>query len=157
MAQQTAVVEPLDHDILTIVACMVIDAQVFPRPSVQFHRDLIRQGTRILVLRPSKAEQPVGFCATHRVGDALHITALAVAPDYRRRGGGRALLEGALSLARRLRVSRVSLEVASDNAAAIALYESLGFAVLRPMPSYYGPGEDAVGMVLPLSRVRAKR
>jgi ribosomal protein S18 acetylase RimI-like enzyme len=151
MAQNSAVVEPLDQDILSIVACMVIDAQVFPRPSIQFHRELVRAGTRILVLRPARGERPMGFCSTHRSGDTLHITALATDPEYRRRGGGRALLEAAISLGKRLRVAKITLEVGQENSSAIALYEGAGFTAIRTLLSYYGPGEDALGLTLLLA------
>jgi ribosomal protein S18 acetylase RimI-like enzyme len=46
--------------------------------------------------------------------------------------------------------SQVLLEVAGENAAAIALYEAAGFARISVRRSYYGPGLDAAVMRLRL-------
>jgi ribosomal-protein-alanine N-acetyltransferase len=46
---------------------------------------------------------------------------------------------------------RVLLEVARGNAAAVALYESLGFRVVNVRPRYYPSGEDALEMECQLS------
>lgn len=52
---------------------------------------------------------------------------MGVRREYRRRGLGRRLLEACLSRATAAGIERVELEVFSDNAAAIGLYESHGF------------------------------
>jgi putative acetyltransferase len=54
---------------------------------------------------------------------------ICVHDDYTGRGIGRALMEALLDLAdHTLGLKRVELDVITDNAAAISLYESLGFA-----------------------------
>lgn len=58
--------------------------------------------------------------------------------------------------ARHARLSRVSLEVRPDNRGAIALYEKLGFATVDRIPSYYGPGDDALLLVLPLAQPKSR-
>lgn len=66
----------------------------------------------------------VGRLKRSRVGDI----GLFVHDDYTGRGIGRALMERLLDLADNyLDLKRVELEVITDNAAAIHLYESLGF------------------------------
>ena len=56
-----------------------------------------------------------------------HLARLIVRPDARRRGIGRALVQELLSRAAGAGLSSVTLNVYSDNAAALALYTDLGF------------------------------
>jgi putative acetyltransferase len=80
------------------------------------------------------------------VGNAgLHTThargvlglGMAILPEFRGRGGGRALLGAALAHAADRGAHKVELEVWPDNARAIALYTSVGFAVEGVRRSHY--------------------
>ena len=64
--------------------------------------------------------------------------------DARGRGLGRALVVALLERLRGQGARRVSLEVRSRNAPAIALYRSLGFENEGVRPKYYRDGEDAL-------------
>jgi ribosomal-protein-alanine N-acetyltransferase len=87
----------------------------------------------------------VGFCSFWRVVDELHINNLAVAPPYRRRGIGTALMQHILDEGVRLGASRATLEVRRSNEAARHLYEQLGFSAAGVRPAYYtNPIEDAL-------------
>lgn len=71
--------------------------------------------------------------------DEAEILTLCVAPGVRRSGVAHGLLD---AFFRRLgALTRVVLEVAANNAAAIALYESVGFAPVGLRPDYY-VGQD---------------
>jgi ribosomal protein S18 acetylase RimI-like enzyme len=59
----------------------------------------------------------------------LCIHGLAVAPEHRGLGLGRALVEAAAAEARRRGARKLSLRVLGENAVARALYESCGFVV----------------------------
>lgn len=59
--------------------------------------------------------------------EALYVDALATAPEFRRRGVARALLDAAADEARRLGLIRICLETEADNVPARRLYESCGF------------------------------
>jgi ribosomal-protein-alanine acetyltransferase len=75
------------------------------------------------------------------------IQTIAVAPDARRAGLGRALMSGLLNEARRRGAREVFLEVRADNPHAEALYASLGFERLGVRPGYYQPDNvDAIVM-----------
>ncbi len=92
-----------------------------------------------------------GLLAPARSGQA-DIQTIAVAPDARRHGLGRALMVALLAEARRREVSEVFLEVRADNPSAEALYLSLGFEQIAVRPKYYQPdGVDAHIMKLVLS------
>lgn len=84
-----------------------------------------------------------GYLGCHHVVDEAFVTNIAVFPAFRRRGIGRALIEAAKEQAASL--SRLTLEVRVSNAAAIALYRSLGFVEDGVRPRFYAhPTEDAV-------------
>ncbi len=76
--------------------------------------------------------------------EELHITAVAVAPAWRRRGLGRRALVALLSRARTLGAERATLEVAAGNPAARALYDAVGFRIAGVRRDYYRNGDDAL-------------
>lgn len=75
------------------------------------------------------------------VGEA-HLLNLAVAPEWRRQGRGRALVSHCLDQARALGAGQVFLEVRVSNAAAIALYETQGFDRIAVRRGYYPAGDQ---------------
>lgn len=80
--------------------------------------------------------------------DEGQITNVATHPDVRRQGYGRAVVEALLKYAKQHNLNSVSLEVRASNAAAIALYSSLGFkSEGRRRGFYTKPQEDALVMV----------
>lgn len=78
------------------------------------------------------------------VVDELHITVLATDPDWRRRGLGRAVLQALAAAAVPRGCTRATLEVASGNGAALALYASAGFRTAGRRRGYYTNGDDAL-------------
>lgn len=68
----------------------------------------------------------VGF-STFRARPLLNIHDLAVLPQHRGKGAGRALLQAAEDHARRQGYCRLTLEVLESNSNARALYGSFGF------------------------------
>ena len=91
-----------------------------------------------------------GHIGVRHVLGELHITTIAVRPEYRRRGHARALIGAALAAYPHAR--HVHLEVRPTNAAAITLYESLGFSQTGRRRRYYGD-EDALLMTLDLDEI----
>ncbi len=69
-----------------------------------------------------------------------HIISLAVLPEYRRKGIGRALLRQAMETPH-LRLLRA--EVRKSNLGAQAFYLRMGFRLMGVAPNYYG-NEDAL-------------
>jgi ribosomal-protein-alanine N-acetyltransferase len=73
-----------------------------------------------------------------------HLLNICVAPEYRRKGLGRMLLEHALATAGTAGVHEIYLEVRPSNEAAINLYVKYGFKELEVRRGYYQNGEDAL-------------
>ena len=91
--------------------------------------------------------RPVGYAVFGFESDAFSLLNLAVVPEARRAGVGAFLLDQFFSEARALRISDVWLEVAVDNAPALALYRGHGFEDVRIRRRYYQPGDvDAIVM-----------
>lgn len=84
------------------------------------------------------------------LGDELHIANLAVAPEFRRLGLGRRLLEHMLRRAAADGIHSATLEVRVGNLAAQALYAGFGFHEVARRKGYYRDNhEDALLMQLP--------
>lgn len=89
----------------------------------------------------------IGMACTWYVEDEAHVMRIAIHPAYRRRGVGRRLLQSALQRAAQVGCVRTTLEVASQNLEAIALYRSAGFEVVGIRHRYYSsPPDDALVM-----------
>jgi len=85
-----------------------------------------------------------GFVVTRQTAPGENeILNLAVAPDCRRGGVGRALLDAALEAA----PGAWFLEVRESNVGAIRLYENAGFQVCGKRPAYYSDPCEA-GIVM---------
>ena len=63
--------------------------------------------------------------------DVGAIQNVAVLPEYRRRGLGQALVQGALHGFQSAGVQRVTLEATTDNVTAVNLYSRIGFTTFR--------------------------
>jgi ribosomal-protein-alanine N-acetyltransferase len=88
------------------------------------------------------------YCTVFEAPYEAQIINVATHPDFRGRGFAAATVRKVLEESRIRGAESVSLEVRSSNAAAIGLYESLGFsAVGRRRGFYKDPAEDAVVMI----------
>lgn len=86
-----------------------------------------------------------GYIGSQSVMGEADMMNLAVHPDYRRRGIGRALVQTLVSMLWSKGVTSLALEVRASNESAIALYTQLGFTQVGRRPNYYkNPREDAL-------------
>ena len=136
-----------DRDLPSV---MELDALSLPRPwsAAIWRGELGSPYSLYLVVEDSG--EVFGHIGVRHVLGELHITTIAVRPEYRRRGHARALIGAAL--AAYPNASHVHLEVRPTNVEAIALYVSLGFLETGRRPRYYGD-EDAVLMTLNLDEI----
>jgi [ribosomal protein S18]-alanine N-acetyltransferase len=87
----------------------------------------------------------IGYVVGWYVVDEGELANLAVAPDVRRQGMGRALLDAMLADAMARGTKELYLEVRESNAAARRLYHALEFEEVGRRTGYYrSPQEDAL-------------
>lgn len=95
-----------------------------------------------------------GFIIGQLASDEAEILSVGTAPEWQRFGLGRKLVEGLVRAAKRGEAKRLFLEVAEDNAAALALYRSMGFKEIGRRKKYYqrstGDAVDALNLALDL-------
>jgi ribosomal-protein-alanine N-acetyltransferase len=101
-----------------------------------------------IVLAAYDGDRLAGLIAGFTAADTGEILTVATAPEYRRMGVARTLMESFLAAIPE-DVENIALEVRSSNYAAIALYESFGFVKAGVRKRFYrDPVEDADVMVL---------
>ncbi len=130
-------------------AVMEIERQAFPQPWTPglFLHELKLPFSKTILARVANGSQRVlGYVCRWLVGDEAHILNLAVHPERRRVGIGRALIELVLQEAQQQGARTVTLEVRRENTTALALYRSLGFTERGVRRNYYGRGQDAIIM-----------
>lgn len=108
-------------------------ATVFPNPSAwnnpatDIQRKLSMQ--RELFFVAADATRIVGTAMAGFDGHRGWVYYVAVAPEQRRQGVGRALIEAVEVGLARVGCPKLNLQVRADNPEAVAFYERLGFAV----------------------------
>jgi len=85
-----------------------------------------------------------GMILLRLAADEGEILTFAVRPRARRAGLGAALLETGMVLLAAQGCRALLLEVAEDNAAALALYAEAGFTRAATRRDYYGAGQHAL-------------
>lgn len=79
---------------------------------------------------------PAGFTMTRSVADEAELLLIAVAPDYRRRGVGAALIRAAIAECSVGAIAKLHLEVRAGNDA-VKMYATHGFAKVGERRAYY--------------------
>jgi ribosomal protein S18 acetylase RimI-like enzyme len=84
------------------------------------------------VVRYRTGDRPIGMVLTSRVAEGVgHTTQICVMPGYQGHGLGRHLMEASIQALRARRYRALSLTVTAVNAAAVRLYEHLGFRTIK--------------------------
>lgn len=128
-------------------AVMTIERESYPMPWPRrlVREELARPGGICLVAELAGAR--LGYILVALQFDVWHILNVTVHPLHRGRRIGEALLTAAMQLGDRLPHNGYTLEVRPSNAAAIRLYERMGFTRNGVRPRYYSDnGEDALIM-----------
>jgi ribosomal-protein-alanine N-acetyltransferase len=153
---------------MTVVSATVDDAEALAALhrqcfgeawDAQAFRALLSGAETFAFAAPSAPPWEAFILARAAAGEAEILT-LGTVPSARRGGHARALTAAAAAEAARRGAGEIFLEVAADNAAAIALYLGLGFAEVGARPGYYvrgNGGTDALILraALPVSSARS--
>ena len=130
---------------------LAIDRACFREPTVNVETELRHPWAYLFLARPEGEPSARAFLLAWLVSDELHVLSVATAPDFRRRGLGRALITHVIEFATSRGARTALLEVRASNRAALALYGSFGFVTARTRPRYYADNqEDAIEMTLAL-------
>ena len=117
-----------------------IDRASFGSPwtRAMYEQELQHAGQAFIAVLRAGSTRVAAYCSYRLVVDEIQINNVAVRPESRRRGYGRALIGGNTAI----------LEVRRSNDAARRLYAQAGFVQAAERPRYYAnPEEDAVVMV----------
>ncbi|HXN62870.1 MAG TPA: ribosomal protein S18-alanine N-acetyltransferase [Acidimicrobiales bacterium] len=125
-----------------------IEAVVFPEPwsPAVFNSELaLRRGR--LYRAAWDGDVMAGYIGFLIVDDEAHMTTIATAPAYQRSGVATTLIIDGVRTLRGDGVRHLSLEVATNNEPAQALYRRFGFAPVGVRKNYYPvTGQDALVM-----------
>ena len=127
---------------LPALARIAARSLVEPWGEASLAEELAREKTSALVA--VRTGRPIGFVLGWLVAGEAQVLAVAVSPDERRAGVGRALLSAYIRDMRESGATRLLLEVRAGNHAARRLYDGLGLAQEGRRAGYYGNGEDAL-------------
>jgi ribosomal-protein-alanine N-acetyltransferase len=141
---------------------MVIERAAFRHPwsPELFRRELEHDWSTILIAvepltsAPGKgSERIIGFLIYWLVHDEVHVLNVATAPDVRRKGIARILMQETEKRALQAGAGLMTLEVRRSNTAAIELYRQFDYRAVGIRPNYYvDEGEDAIVMVKELKQ-----
>ena len=133
-----------------IDAVLDIDKLSFPTPTkreifeYELHENKLAEYHCLL-----EGEQIVGYDGFWIIGDEMHISTIAVHPNWLGKGLGSLLLINMLSIAQQCPITMVTLEVRQTNHRAQSLYAKYQFEKVGVRRKYYrDTNEDAVLMTL---------
>uniref|UniRef100_A0A7C6AF58 [Ribosomal protein bS18]-alanine N-acetyltransferase n=1 Tax=candidate division WOR-3 bacterium TaxID=2052148 RepID=A0A7C6AF58_UNCW3 len=130
-----------------------IEYKVFPNPWPKsfFENDLQKYSTIALVAENDGKVN--GYALADCVADELHITNIAVAPEYQHQGIGKQLLFAIEKIGLERDCIYAYLEVRVNNLNAINMYKKFGYKVIQIRKNYYLDGTDAYVMAKELKEV----
>jgi ribosomal-protein-alanine N-acetyltransferase len=133
-------------------ALAAVHAEAFERPWSATDLQVLTAAEGAVALAD---EHRLGFILIRVVADEAEILTLAVSAKARRQGLGRRLVMAGAQAAAARGARALFLEVAADNAAAIALYRTSGFVETGRRKGYYprhgAPAADALVFSLSLA------
>ena len=138
-----------DANSMDIPVLVSLDKELFPYSpwSAGQYREEISAPTRRFIVALDEGQNIVGYAGVFAPGGAeADILTVGVIAQHRGQGIARQLMAGITKWAIDQGSIAMMLEVKTDNAAAIGLYESLGYSKLNIRKDYFGSGLDALVM-----------
>ncbi len=133
--------ETSDLDDLVTLEDRTFDSDRMTRD--QYRRHLDSDSALVLVASANHRRFLGTAVVFFRKGSSVaRLYSLASQPESRGKGIGTALVEATEAAAKQRRCTILRLEVRTDNASAIKLYERLGYRCIASLPGYYQDGAD---------------
>ena len=135
---ETFCVRPMERR--DIPAVMDIERASFAAPwsETEMEIECANAAAHYLVVTPENEPQTIAaYGGFWHIVDEGHITNIATAPAFRRKGCAKLLLTELIALAKSLGIAAMTLEVRVSNEPAQRLYEACGFAGVGVRPNYY--------------------
>ena len=127
-----------------IVQLAELEKQCFSDPWSVSAFEYELQNPLSLWLVAAEGDTVAGYVGTQTVIDESDMMNIAVHPDFRRQKIAENLILRLIRMLDERQSKSLTLEVRVSNAAAIALYDKLGFVQVGRRPGYYrNPREDA--------------
>ena len=96
----------------------------------------------------AEMETPQGFILFRVAADEAEVLSIGVIPAARKNGLASILLQASIKVAAKRGVAKMFFEVAVDNSAARALYESVGFKIIGKRPGYYNRSSEKLDAII---------
>lgn len=126
---------------------MAIEEASFPTPWSRslFEGEIARSFSDALVAVSAESGEILGYSVCWTVADEAHLLNIAVTPESRGIGVGRALLGECIRRGAKAGATLIHLEVRAGNREALRLYARHGFSFQGIRRGYYtDTGEDAI-------------
>jgi [ribosomal protein S18]-alanine N-acetyltransferase len=133
-----------------MTALLRLERDIFPEDTfgmIEFISLFLRGKDTFFVARDGRTV--VGYITGYIENDTAYVASIAVDLDYQGQGLGRLLMETVMEKFIQAGVNAIGLHVREDNAAAIHLYQSLGFISIDTLPDYYEDGSNGLFMERP--------
>ncbi len=124
-----------------------IEKSCFSKPWSQkaIEAELLNENAHFYVLLYDN--KVVGYGGMHMAVDECYIANIAVLPNFRKNGFGKAITTHLIKEAEKLSCEFISLEVRPSNKPAVSLYNTLGFEEVGKRKNFYtSPVEDGLIM-----------
>lgn len=124
-----------------------IEQQVYQHPWKKnyFIHELDHDISFFYVAQEEESGRVAGYIIFWVVEETMELHNIAVAPEFKKRGVGKQLMQFMMATAKERNVEEVFLEVRASNRRAIEVYEGFGFERISVRKNYYDePKEDAV-------------
>lgn len=153
---------PLQQSDLAAVGA--IEQQSFPTPTqekvyrYELSENKLAHYQAVTTRQTNRYEQLLGYAGYWLIADEIHISTIAVDPQWRGCGLGELLLQNILYLAYEHSAALVTLEVRQSNQVAQDLYQKYDFDLSGTRRRYYrDTGEDALLMTIHLQAAHEYR
>ena len=98
-------------------------------------------------------ENPIGYMLWHKVAEEAEIITIGILPDFQNKDFGQKLFTAFESHCCENKLTKIFLDVAENNKAAIAFYQKQGFVFKDRRKAYYKIDADTVDALLGVKKI----